>query len=64
MSTSIIKKYAINANGILDIREDSVGVELTDTGEWIDFKDLLSEMNGRTITLSVNCYEEFGSNIK
>ena len=64
MSASIIKKYAINANGILDIREEGIGIELADIGEWIDFKDLLRELDGRDITMSISCCEDCISKIQ
>lgn len=56
---SITKKYSLSANGILDIDENSVALENTDTGEMIDFKTLLSDFAGKTIKLSVNYDEDY-----
>ena len=61
MNASITKKYTINANGILDIREEGVGIEIPETGEWVDLKDILHDFNGHTIKLSANCDEDYCS---
>ena len=54
---AITKKYSLNANGILDINEEGIGIENAETGEWIDLKVLLSDFADRSVKLSVN-YDE------
>ena len=56
---SITKKYALSANGILDITDDGVSIENPDTGELIDLKTLLSDFANRTIKLSVTYDEDY-----
>ena len=55
----ITKKYSLNANGILDINEDGIGIENTETGEWIDLKVLLSDFVNKSVKLSVNYDEDY-----
>jgi hypothetical protein len=50
---SIIKKFSLSANGILSITDDCVAIENPDTGELMDFKDLLAEFADRSVKLSV-----------
>jgi hypothetical protein len=61
MKAAITKKYTISASGILDIREEGIGVEIPETGEWVDLRDLLSDFNGRTIKFSANYDEDYSS---
>ena len=57
---SITKKYALSANGILDITDDGiVGIENPDTGELIELKTLLSEFANRAVKLSVTYDEDY-----
>ena len=56
---SIVKKYALNANGILHIDDNNVAIENLDTGELIDLSDLLSDFADRTVKLSVNYDEDY-----
>lgn len=57
---SITKKYALNANGILDINDNGiVSIENPDTGELIELKTLLKEFADRAIKLSVTYDEDY-----
>ena len=57
---SITKKYALSANGILDITDDGViGIENPDTGELIELRTLLSEFANRAVKLSVTYDEDY-----
>jgi hypothetical protein len=56
---SITKKYALSANGILDITDDGVSIENPDTGELIELKTLLSDFANRPIKLSVTYDEDY-----
>ena len=56
---AITKKYSLNANGILSITEEGVGIENTETGELIDLKVLLSDFADRSVKLSVNYDEDY-----
>ena len=56
---AITKKYSLNASGILGINEEGIGIENTDTGEWIDLKVLLSDFTDRAVKLSVNYDEDY-----
>lgn len=56
---SITKKYALSANGILDITDDGVSIENPDTGELIDLKTLLSDFANRAVKLSVTYDEDY-----
>ena len=56
---SITKKYALSANGILDINEDGVAIENPDTGELIDLKTLLIDFANRAVKLSVTYDEDY-----
>lgn len=58
---NITKKYSINAKGILSIDDDTIGIEDVDTGEFIDFADLLADFDGRSIKMSINYDEEYGT---
>lgn len=50
---SITKKMALNGHGILEINDEGIFLENSDTGELIDFKDLLSEFKDQDIKLSI-----------
>lgn len=56
---AITKKYALNADGILSIENNVVGIENPDTGEIIDLCTLLSDFANRSIKLSVNYSEDY-----
>ena len=56
---AIVKKYALSATGILNINDDSVALENTETGELIRFEDLLSDFSDRVIKLSVTYDEDY-----
>lgn len=58
---NIVKKYSLNAKGILviDTETNCIGVENTDTGELIDLKDLLSDFADKSVKLSVNYDEDY-----
>lgn len=56
---SITKKYALSANGILDITDDGVSIENPDTGELIELKTLLSDFANRAVKLSVTYDEDY-----
>ena len=56
---SITKKYALSANGILDITDNGIAIENPDTGEQIDLKTLLSEFANRSVKLSVTYDEDY-----
>lgn len=58
---AITKKYALSASGILEIADDGVYIENTETGEAIDFKDLLSDFANRSVKLSINYDEDYGT---
>ena len=57
---AIVKKYALSANGILFIEDNTVGVENLDTGELIELKDLLEDFKDKTIKLNVTYDEDYG----
>ena len=58
---SITKKYALSASGILAIYDKGVYLENTETGESIDFKDLLSDFADKSVKLSINYDEDYGT---
>lgn len=58
---AITKKYALSAQGILAIDDAGIYLENTETGEAIDFKDLLSDFADRSVKLSINYDEEYGA---
>ena len=58
---AINKTLKLNANGILDITDDGVYIENGDTGELIDFKDLLSEFSDKPVKLSVTYDYDYGN---
>lgn len=56
---NITRKYALNAKGILSIEDGTIAIENIDTGELIDFKDLLEDFVDKTVKLSVNYDEDY-----
>ena len=58
---AITKKYALSASGILEIADDGVYLENVDTGEAIDFRDLLSDFENKSVKLSINYDEDYGA---
>lgn len=56
---SITKKYALSANGILDITDDGIAIENPDSGELIDLKNLLKDFANRAVKLSVTYDEDY-----
>lgn len=56
---SITKKYALSAHGTLDIADDGVSIEVADTGEMMDLKDLLSDFHNKTVKISVTYDEDY-----
>ena len=56
---NITLKYSLNAKGILSIEDGVVALENVDTGELINFSELLSDFADRTVKLSVSCDEEY-----
>lgn len=56
---AIVKKISLSASGILNITDNSVELENTDTGECIPFAELLSDFNNRVIKLSINYDEDY-----
>ena len=61
---SITKKYALSASGILAIYDEGVYLENTETGESIDFKDLLSDFADKSVKLSINYDEDYGTEVE
>lgn len=59
-AASITKKISLSAKGILDITDCRVYIENGDTGELIDFKDLLSEFSDKPVKLSVTYDYDYG----
>ncbi len=56
---NITLKYSLNAKGILSIEDGVVALENVDTGELINFSELLSDFADRTVKLSVNYDEDY-----
>ena len=56
---AITKKYSLSANGILVVNDEHVGIENTETGEFIELKVLLSDFADRSVKLSVNYDEDY-----
>ena len=55
---AITKKISVNAEGILNLDEDKMSLEITD-GEIIDLCELLADFNGQPIKFSVNYIEDY-----
>lgn len=58
---SVTKKMQLNGRGILEINEAGVFLENLDTGELLDFKDLLSEFADKFVKLSVTYDYDYDS---
>lgn len=58
---SVTKKMQLNGHGILEINEAGVFLENLDTGELLDFKDLLSEFADKPVKLSVTYDYDYDS---
>lgn len=56
---NITLKYSLNAKGILSIEDGVVALENVDTGELINFSELLSDFVDKTVKLSVNYDEDY-----
>lgn len=55
---AITKKTSLTAEGILNVDEDGIHLEIQD-GETVSFYDLLSDFNGQSIKFSVNYSEDY-----
>ncbi len=55
---AITKKTSLTAEGILNVDEDGIYLEIQD-GEAVNFYDLLSDFNGQAIKFSVNYSEDY-----
>lgn len=58
---NIVKKYSLQAKGILVLDEEDMGIETPDTGEFIDFRTLLSDFADKSVKISVNYDEDYGT---
>lgn len=58
---SIVKKYSLQAKGILAIDEDEkcVGIENVDTGEFISLENLFADFMNKSVKLAVNYDEDY-----
>ena len=56
---AITKKFSLSAQGILSVEDDGVFLENPDTGELIDFKDLLEDFADKSVKLSINFDEDY-----
>lgn len=61
---NISKKYTLNGKGILVIDNGIVGLEDVDTGELIEFKDLLADFKDKGVKLSINYDEEYSTDVQ
>lgn len=57
---AINKTFKLNASGILAITDGCVYIENGDTGELINFKDLLSEFADKSVKVSVTYDYDYG----
>lgn len=60
MASSITKKYAINAKGILHIDGEYIGIENTDTGEMFSLPELAADFADKTVKFSITYDEDYG----
>jgi hypothetical protein len=58
---NIVKKYSLQAKGILVLDDEGMGIETPDTGEFIDFRTLLSDFADKSVKISVNYDEDYGT---
>lgn len=56
---AITTKYSLNGCGIIDINEEGIFLENTETGEAIDFRTLLRDFNEKTVKISVNFDKDY-----
>ena len=61
---NIVKKYALQAKGILVVDEDNIGIEIVDSGEFVDFKTLFSDFADKSVKISVNYDEDYGADVE
>ena len=57
---AIVKKYNLSAQGILVVENGVVGVEIADTGEFVNMTELLTDFRDKTIKLSISYDEDYG----
>lgn len=57
---AIVKKYNLSAQGILVVENGVVGVEIADTGEFVNMTELLADFRDKTIKLSISNDEDYG----
>ena len=58
---NIKKKYSLNAKGILAIDDSVIGIENIDTGEFFNFQELLADFADKSVNLTINYDEEYGT---
>ena len=58
---SINKTYKITAKGTLSIDDDIVSIENSDTGELVQLSDLFEDFADKSVSLSINYDEDYGS---
>ena len=58
---NIVKKYFLQAKGILVLDEEDMGIEIPDSGEFVDFRTLLSDFADKSVKISVNYDEDYGA---
>lgn len=56
---AITKKYSLSASGILGIDGQAIGIENTETGEFVDLQTLLSDFADKPVKLKVDYDEEY-----
>ena len=55
---AIVRKYALSATGILSVNDDGVALENTETGELIQFEDLLGDFADKVMCVSTTSYAQ------
>jgi hypothetical protein len=58
---NIKKKYSLNAKGILVIEDSAIGIENTETGEFFSLQNLLADFADKSVNLTINYDEEYGT---
>lgn len=56
---AITKKYSLSASGILGIDGQAIGIENTETGEFIELQTLLSDFADKPVKLKVDYDEDY-----
>lgn len=56
---NITRKYALNAKGILSIKDGVVAIENTETGEIIPLETLFEDFADKSVKLSINFDEDY-----